>query len=238
MLTQSGKTVRESVVENPAAARVFERLGIDYCCGGNKSLAEACAAAKVTADDVIAALENPGSGPAERDWSAAPLAELVQHIIARHHAFTREEMKRLEPLIVKVISVHGQKHPELLRVQAAFHDLCQELSLHMMKEERILFPYIVEMEAAVTSHRPLPPAMFGTVQNPVRMMMIEHDSAGQALAEIREKTNAYALPPDACVSYQSLYRGLEEFEADLHQHIHLENNILFPRSLKMEEKAF
>lgn len=135
MLTQSGKTVRELVVENPAAARVFERLGIDYCCGGNKSLAEACAAAKVTADDVIAALENPGSGPAERDWSAAPLAELMQHIIARHHAFTREEMKRLEPLIVKVISVHGQKHPELLRVQAAFHDLCQELSLHMIKEE-------------------------------------------------------------------------------------------------------
>lgn len=238
MPTQTGKTVRELVLENPAAARVFERFGIDYCCGGDKSLAEACAAAKVPASDVIAALESPGSGSAERDWSAAPLAELAQHIVEKHHTFTREEMKRLEPLLAKVVSVHGQNHPELLRVRGAFQELCQELSLHMMKEEQILFPYIAEMEAAATSHRPLPPAMFGTVQNPVRMMMLEHDSAGQALAEIREKTNAYALPPDACVSYQTLYRALREFEADLHQHIHLENNILFPRALKMEDQAF
>jgi regulator of cell morphogenesis and NO signaling len=137
-----------------------------------------------------------------------------------------------------VVGVHGTNHPELLRVQSIFRALSEELILHMMKEEQILFPYIAEMEAAVTNKRALPPAMFGTVQNPVRMMMMEHDSAAHALHEMREVTNGYAVPADACVSYQALFRGLESFQADLHQHIHLENNILFPHALKVEDEAF
>jgi regulator of cell morphogenesis and NO signaling len=237
MLTETGKTVREMVLENPAAARVFERLGIDYCCGGNKSLAEACKSANLQAEQVIAALEKTESVPADRDWQSASLAELADYIVAKHHAFTREEIKRLVPLLAKVVGVHGKNHPELLRVQELFGDLAQEMAAHMMKEEQILFPYIAEMEAAVNSKRPLPPAMFGTVQNPVRMMMTEHDSAGKALHEMREITNGFAPPADACVSYQTLYKAIAGFEADLHQHIHLENNILFPRAVKFEDAA-
>ncbi len=237
MLAKTEKTVRELVLDNPAAARIFEKLGIDYCCGGGKSLAEACTRANVQVDEVIAALEKPKPVPVERDWKRATLSELARYIVDKHHAFTREELKRLEPLIIKVVSVHGANRPELQRVQAIFHELSQELTVHMTKEEQILFPYLTEMEGAVDSKRPLPPAMFGTVQNPVRMMMMEHDSAGQALHNLRELTNGYAVPADACVTYQSLYKALEGFEANLHQHIHLENNILFPRALRMEDGA-
>lgn len=238
MLTESAKTVRELVLENPSAARVFERLGIDYCCGGNRPLNEVCVAANMPLDLVIAALAMREPIFEERDWQSAPLAELANHIVEKHHAFTRDEIKRLVPLISKVVGVHGQNHPELLWLQSLFCEMCQELTMHMMKEEHMLFPYIVEMESAVRYERPLPPAMFGTVQNPVRMMITEHDSAGQALREMREATHNYALPAEACVSYQILFQGLKALESDLHQHIHLENNILFPRAVKMENHAF
>jgi regulator of cell morphogenesis and NO signaling len=238
MPTETSKSVRELVMENPAAARVFERLGIDYCCGGNKSLEDACRAARVAVEDVTSALGENLLAPVDRDWQKTPLAELVQHIIDTHHAYTREEIKRLGPLIIKVISSHGANHPELLRVQSAFRELASELTTHMMKEEQILFPYLVEMEAAVRSKRPLPPAMFGTVQNPVRMMMMEHDSAGEELRELKKVTSGYAAPADGCITYETLYRALAAFEADLHQHIHLENNILFPRAVQLEEGAF
>jgi regulator of cell morphogenesis and NO signaling len=237
MLTETGKTVRELVLENPAAARVFEKLGIDYCCGGNKPLVEACNAAKLPVDDVVAALDKAEPVRAERDWREASLSELAQYIVDKHHAFTREEINRLEQLILKVVGVHGTNHPELLRVRTVFRELAQELTMHMMKEEHMLFPYIAEMETEVSRKRPVPPAMFGTVQNPVRMMMMEHDSAGENLHGIREATHGYALPADACASYKTLYQALEAFEADLHQHIHLENNILFPRAIQMEDAA-
>lgn len=187
---------------------------------------------------MAAALEKPEPAPADRDWRGAPLSELVRYIVDKHHSFTREEINRLAPLISKVISVHGKNHPELLQVQSLFQDLAKELTVHMMKEEQILFPYIQEMEEAVNRKRSLPPAMFGTVQNPVRMMMMEHDSSGQTLHRIREATNGYVAPPDGCVTYQTLYRALEAFEKDLHSHIHLENNILFPRSVDLENAAF
>ena len=238
MLAETGKTVRELVLENPAAARVFEKLGIDYCCGGNKPLVEACSAANLPVDEVVAALEKAEPVRAVRDWREATLSELAQYIVEKHHAFTRDEINRLEQLILKVVGVHGKNHPELLRVRSIFRELAQELTMHMMKEEQMLFPYIAEMESAVDKKRPRPSAMFGTVQNPVRMMMMEHDSAGEGLHGIREATNGFAVPADACVSYKTLYQALEAFEADLHQHIHLENNILFPRAVKMEDEAF
>jgi regulator of cell morphogenesis and NO signaling len=237
MQIEDTKTVRELVTANPAAARVFEKFGIDYCCGGNKSLTEACLAAKVRAEDVAAALEKPEPRPDERDWQRAALGELADYIVRKHHAFTREEIQRLEPLIAKVVSVHGQNHQELQQIQSLFRGLAQEMTMHMMKEEHMLFPYIKDLEEAVNRHlRPSPP-MFGTVQNPVRMMMAEHDSSGQVLHKMREITNGYAAPSDACVSYQTLYRALHAFETDLHQHIHLENNILFPRAVELEAEA-
>jgi regulator of cell morphogenesis and NO signaling len=238
MATEIGRrTVRDLVLETPAAARIFEKLGIDYCCGGEKSLTDACAEARVKVEEVAAALASPQPVTTDRDWRDASLSELAQYIVARHHSFTREEIERLLPVISKVISVHGTNHPELLEVQSLFRELAQELMMHMTKEERVLFPYIAEMEEAVNSKRPLPRPMFGTVQNPVRMMMAEHDSSGSVLHRMREITNGYVPPPDGCVTYQTLYRALEDFEKDLHTHIHLENNILFPRSVDLEMTA-
>jgi len=230
------KTVRELAVENPAATRVFEKFGIDYCCGGGKSLSEACQAANVAPDKLLDLLHSADqkSTNGNKDWNSESLADLIDHIVDPHHAYTREELGRLEPLLAKVCSVHGQRHPELLRIQQLFGGLSQELTMHMMKEEQVLFPYINRMEEAVLEKRPIMPPMFGTVQNPVQMMMQEHDSAGQALHEMRELSGGYAPPEGACVSFQTLYRALDEFERDLHQHIHLENNILFPRSVELE----
>jgi regulator of cell morphogenesis and NO signaling len=235
---EASKAVRELVLANPAAARTLEQFGIDYCCGGNRSLVEACENARVSVEQVIGALEETQPIPDGQDWQTAPLGDLTRYIVKKHHAFTREEVKRLTSLLAKVVSNHGINHPELVRVQSLFRGLDQELTMYMMKEEEILFPYIEEMEAAVNAQRSLPSCMFGTVQNPVRMMMMEHDSAGNALREIRAITNSYAVPAEACMSYQELYRALPAFEADLHQHIHLENNILFPRSIRIEQDAF
>lgn len=230
------KTVRELAVEMPSATRVFERLGIDYCCGGGQSLEEACGSAKIKVDDVLRALEAEAAPAATTpvDWKGASMSKLIDHIVATHHAYVKSEVPRLEQLLAKVVSVHGQNHPELKQVQSDFRTLGAELGMHMMKEEQILFPYIAEMEAAVEAGRSIPPCAFGTVRNPVQMMVMEHDAAGENLHAMREATDGFRAPADACVSYTTLYRALAEFEADLHQHIHLENNILFPRAVEME----
>jgi regulator of cell morphogenesis and NO signaling len=232
------KTVRELAVENPGATRVFERFGIDYCCGGNQTLEKACRERNVSIDEVRDSLEAAQvpaqAGRDRRDWQNAPLSDLISHIKATHHKYTREEIGRLGPLFAKVCSVHGANHPELLQLRDTFSGLSLELISHLMKEEMVLFPYIVRMEEAVVENSPVLPAPFGTVRNPVAMMEHEHDSAGNALRTLREGSHNYAAPADACVSYQTLYRALAEFEADLHQHIHLENNILFPRAVALE----
>jgi regulator of cell morphogenesis and NO signaling len=239
MRVDASRTVRELAVEVPNATRVFEKLGIDYCCGGGKSLQEACAAARLPVDQVLQSLESeagaPRTGSAPRETDS--LAALIEHILTRHHTYVKAEVPRLEQLIAKVVSVHGENHPELLRVRDTFRGLGQELTMHCMKEEQILFPYIIEMEETASRKGRLHPPMFGTVRNPIHMMVMEHDSAGGALHTIREVTGGFTAPADACISYQTLYKALAEFEADLHQHIHLENNILFPRAVQMEAAA-
>jgi len=235
------KTVRESAVENPASTRVFEKLGIDYCCGGNRSLREACETANLQLDQVLDSLEKADQAPRgtqkDRDWQGEPLASLIEYIQSTHHMYTREEIDRLVPLLEKVCSVHGKNHPELLEVREIFKGLAQELTTHLMKEEMMLFPYIVRAEAAAAGNGPLARAPFGSVQNPVSMMEHEHNSAGNALRAMNEATNGYSAPADACISYQTLYQALAAFEADLHQHIHLENNILFPRAVAIEKEC-
>ena len=235
------KTVREVALENPAATRIFEKLGIDYCCGGNRSLLEACRTANLPMDEVLDSLEmaeqSARAVQKDRNWTTEMLADLVAHIISTHHKYTREEMARLGPLFDKVCSVHGKNHPELLQVRDSFQGLVQELTMHMMKEERVLFPHIVRMEESVIQKEPVLPPPFGSVQNPVTMMMHEHDSAGEALRSMRKGSADYTPPGDACISFQTLYKALADFEADLHQHIHLENNILFPRAIAMEKGA-
>jgi regulator of cell morphogenesis and NO signaling len=239
MSVDTAKTVRELAIEYPQATRVFEKLGIDYCCGGGKSLEEACAAQKLAVAEVLATLESQTEAAATlaSQWQTGLLADLIAHIVGKHHAYVKTEVPRLEQLLAKVCSVHGQNHPELNQIRETFAGLGQELSMHLMKEENILFPYIVEMEKAQSSLQPVRRPMFGTVQNPVQMMIMEHDSAGDALRSIRQLSSGFIVPDDACISFQTLYGALQEFEADLHQHIHLENNILFPRAIAMENGA-
>jgi len=228
------RPLRDLVLENPALARVFESFGIDYCCGGAKTLADACKAANRQIGEVAAAFERCDSSAPERDWQKAPLVDLARYIVERHHSFTQAEISRLGGLITKVVSAHGQKHPELSRVQSVFAGLSEELREHMRKEEELLFPYIAEMEEAARMRRHPPEPMFGTVQNPIAAMIMEHEASGAALEKIRDVTKDYAVPSDACASYQALYQALPAFAADLHQHIHLENNILFPRAIELE----
>lgn len=240
MLLDATRTVREFAMEIPNATRIFEKLKIDYCCGGNQPLNEACAHAGLDVQEVFGLLSQ--AGPANDDYEvidsqSLPLAELANRIVEKHHVFTRNELERLTALLEKVCSVHGTNHPELLKIQLQFQTLRAELEPHMMKEERILFPYIVRLEAAVVENGPAPFAPFGTVGNPIAAMMREHDAAGDILRAIRELSGDFAVPENACFSYRTLYNALGELEADLHQHIHLENNILFPRSLEMEEKT-
>jgi regulator of cell morphogenesis and NO signaling len=237
-------TVGEIAAEMPGTTREFEKLGIDYCCGGSRTLGEACAAANISIDEALARLEKSSASSQagtnldlqKQDWQKQLLADLIGHITSTHHAFVRSESPRIEALAAKVVGVHGKNHPELIEVQKVFSALAAELSVHLMKEEQILFPYISRMEENVLAGEAAPPAMFGTVLNPVRMMMQEHDGAGDSLRSLRTVTKDYTVPADACISYRTLYQALQEYEADLHQHIHLENNILFPRAVAMEAK--
>ena len=230
-------TVREVAVEVPESTRLFETLKIDYCCGGNKRLAEACELAGLKVDNVIAkvaALNKSDSNDKDTiDFQKLSLTELITHILETHHVFTKSEMERLEALTEKVIGAHAANHPELFKVGVLFKRLCADLKPHMFREEQILFPYIVEMELAASRNQLPPYAPFGTVDNPIRMMMMEHDAAGQVLHQLRTATSDYRVPSDACISYQTLYQALEGFEKDLHQHIHLENNILFPKAIEL-----
>jgi len=235
------KTVRELALEISEATRVFEKFGIDYCCGGGKVFSEACAAAGLSTDEVVQSLENEQRKTKSLldeaiDWRTRPLSELTSHIVATHHKFTRDELDRLIPLVSKVCSVHGENHAELLRVQGLFQNLYRDLIPHMHKEEMVLFPFIEQMNQAVNAGRPVPTPFFGTIQNPIRMMMMEHDRAGDILKELRQVSNGFTVPSDGCISYETLYKALAGLEQDLHEHIHLENNILFPRAAEMEDR--
>jgi len=234
-------TVRELAVTMPGATRVFELMGIDYCCGGGRTLADACNTFRVPIEEVVRSLEEvertATSGEKTRDWQTVSLTALCSYIVDKHHVFTRQELERLEKLLDKVCSRHGENHSELSQLQSLFLALKQDLLPHMLKEEQVLFPYIELMEAAISNHADIPTPFFATVQNPVRMMMNEHDTAGELLRQMRSVSGNYVPPPDACISYQTLYQAMTEFEADLHQHIHLENNILFPRAVQLETQA-
>ncbi len=237
MMTDINTSVRDLAVGIPQATRLFEKLGIDYCCGGNRSLKEACVAAGLDVHAVQASLENGDvvSMDAEtRDFQKETLATLIEYILETHHEFTRFELDRLHALMEKVCSVHAQNHPELHLCQQVLQQLEDDLLPHMMKEERVLFPYVIALERAAGGEKLKPFATFGTVQNPVRMMSLEHDRAGDLLRTLRRLTNDYVPPADGCFSYTTLFAALEGLEKDLHRHIHLENNLLFPRAIELE----
>jgi regulator of cell morphogenesis and NO signaling len=237
-MINSAMSVREVAVQVPESTRLFETLKIDYCCGGNKPLTEACASAGVEVDNVIVMLavlsRTNGKDNDTVDFQNLSLIELITHILETHHVFTKSELDRLDALTAKVIGAHATNHPELLKVGELFRQLSADLKPHMFKEENVLFPYMKATELAASENRPRPFAPFGTVDNPIRVMTKEHDTAGDILRELRTVTSNYSVPSDACISYQTLYQALAEFEKDLHQHIHLENNILFPKAVELE----
>jgi regulator of cell morphogenesis and NO signaling len=234
-------TVRDLVGQYPRMRKVFEEFAIDYCCGGGKSLTEAARDSHIELSDLSAALDKAlatsVTAPeiADRDWYTAPLHELIDHILQVHHAYMKEALPKVEQLARKVLHAHGAQHGRMLqRVQDLYQALHDELANHLMKEEAILFPYIIAAEAHRHGTAEIPMACFGSVGHPIAQMEHEHESAGQTLRELRKATDDYRLPEDACPTFAALFAELERMERDLHQHIHLENNILFPRAIAAE----
>ena len=236
MTATADTTIRDIVADDYRAAAIFARYGIDFCCGGGRSLAEACAAKQLSPtgliDELSAALATPGTGtPRFNDWD---LGALISYIQANHHAYVREAIPTLLTHTRKVAAVHGESHPEMIEVAAIFNQVAEEMDSHMAKEDHILFPFIQALETAEQEGRTPPPAPFGTVANPIRMMEAEHDFAGGAMARIRELTGGWIPPGDACTTYRVCLQELDAFERDLHQHVHLENNLLFPKAERLE----
>lgn len=228
--------VGDLVLAHPLALRALEARGVDYCCGGKRSLKEACEAAGQAPGAVLAELQALGAAapdaPSPQDWLQASLTELMDHIEATHHATLRAELPRLAELLQKVQRAHGENHPELRRVADLFQALAADLMPHLMKEEQILFPFIRGMEAGQAGE-----ACFATVRGPIQVMEYDHEAVGGLLAELRAVTQDYRVPADACLTYQALYQGLEELERDTHLHIYLENHLLHPRALALEAQA-
>lgn len=235
MPLSSQTTVGELVKERPARSRVFEKLQIDYCCGGKLPLADACARQTLDPQAVLEQIQAADAQAAQADAElidadAMSLTDLADHIQQTHHAYLRSELPRLDALTQKVYQVHGEKEPRLAEVRRAFMALYQELSSHMMKEEQILFPMIRQLESADG----VPAFHCGSVANPIRQMESEHDSAGDALTIMSESTDGYSPPEWACNTYRAMLDGLAHLEWDLHQHIHKENNVLFPKAIRVE----
>lgn len=220
--------VSDLAASAPATIKVFQQHGIDFCCGGHRPIAEACAEHAVDEGRLLAQLQASLHTPTdERDWRHAPLTDLVAHIQARYHRPLRDEIPRLDAMVDKVVSRHGDHYPQmLLPLQREFRALRDELLEHMMKEDEILFPAVVALEQG----RPAATGAHAWIDGPIEMMEVEHVHAGAALAAMRQVTGNYTLPPGACPTFQGLFYGLDQLERDMHVHIHLENNILFPRA--------
>jgi regulator of cell morphogenesis and NO signaling len=230
-------TSADLATERPAVIPVLERLGIDYCCGGRRPLGDAVAEKGLDWQVVVAQIEGALDAPAAEDgttsWSDSPLSVLASHIVGRYHAKLREDLPLLTDMGRKVINAHAGRHPEVREVASVLAGLRAELESHMMKEEHILFPFIEQLEAEPGGRHP----MLGHIASPIGVMEAEHDSAGAALATLRALTSSYAVPADACATFRGYYDGLATLERDLHEHIHLENNVLFPRARAMEAEV-
>ncbi|MEO8041668.1 MAG: iron-sulfur cluster repair di-iron protein [Acidobacteriota bacterium] len=241
MFNAQGKTVREIALEMPVTTRVFEEFKIDYCCHGDTPFDEACMNVGASPDVVIQKIDSlvdASYGGDVKSFAEVPLGELIDHVLDKHHIYTKDEMGHLIPLMAKVASRHGDHYQYLLELKELFEAVCEDLQPHMLKEEMVLFPYIRELEYKYLNKMSAAFPAFGTVRHPISMMTVEHEEVGELLSKMRVVTNDYALPDGACPSFTALYHRLGEFERDIHQHIHLENNILFPRAVELEQKAF
>ncbi|HKI46369.1 MAG TPA: iron-sulfur cluster repair di-iron protein [Balneolales bacterium] len=235
----SDRTVGELVTEDFRKAGVLREFGIDFCCGGKKSLNEACTKNNLDSEIVIKALEELDNKPdvSNENFSDWEPDELVDYIVGTHHAYVRNKIPEISAYSRKVARVHGQHHAETIKISFIFDLLSTELNAHINKEENILFPYIKYLaktqQDGITPEKPF----FGSVQNPVSMMEADHDEAGKEMAKIESLSNGYTPPEDACPTFRILYKNLKTFQDDLHKHIHLENNILFPMALELEKSS-
>ncbi len=233
-------TLSEIVKDNFHTAAVFEKYNLDFCCNGKRTLADACTEKGMDPGNIITEIENLNPSEAKEeirpnDWG---LDFLISYIINNHHSYVNRMLPVISAHTQKVASKHGENHPETKKIAEIFASINVEMKHHMMKEERILFPHIIKLVGLSNNGSGEGTPYFGTIKNPIAMMETEHQSAGDGMSEIKNLTNNYTPPDDACETYKISFKELREFEEDLHKHVHLENNILFPKAIKLEESLF
>ena len=238
MNIENHQIIGELVAADYRTAGIFKKYGIDFCCQGNRTIESACQKKKITTKDLIDDLQSVMIGTADHDADFAhwPIDLLADYIEKKHHRFVVQKTAEITPFLNKVAAVHGERHPELIQIKEAFLASSQELAQHMKKEELILFPFIRKMINAKQSNSHLQTPHFGSVNHPIDLMKEEHSTEGERFRIISELSNNYTPPEDACTTYNVTYALLSEFEQDLHKHIHLENNILFPKAIQMESE--
>lgn len=231
-------TIGEIVAKDYRKADVFKKYGLDFCCGGKKELAKACEAKGIDLKEIekeLNAIDQWQGSPSQNfyNWNIDFLAD---YIVNTHHKYVLQSIPILVQYTQKVAKVHGDNHPEVIKIADHFMSIIDELNRHMMKEENVLFPYIKKLADAKSKNLRIDPAGFGEIKNPIHVMELEHEVVGNLMKEIKELSNNYTVPPDACTTYRISFTKLKEFEEDLHQHIHLENNILFPKAFELESE--
>ncbi|MEO6348391.1 MAG: iron-sulfur cluster repair di-iron protein [Aquaticitalea sp.] len=231
------KQIGQFVADDFRTASIFSNYGIDFCCKGDRSIEEVCTKNNIDSDELLGKLMEIKNSNTQQsiDYKSWPLDLLANYIVKKHHRYVEKKISELRQFLDKLCKVHGQNHPELLKIKALFIESSQELSAHMKKEELILFPFIKRMVKAKLESSQIQSLQFVTVENPIAMMKHEHDNEGERFRQIADLTNNYTPPADACNTYKVTFAMLEEFEKDLHLHIHLENNILFPEAIKLEQ---
>ena len=232
------RTIGQIVADDYRSASVFEKFGIDFCCTGNRSIKEACEQKEINSEELTKALEAAlaETTTVATDYKSWPLDLLADYIEKKHHRYVEERIPIIKQYLDKLVKVHGAKHPELLMINELFITSAGEFTMHMKKEELMLFPFIRKMIRAKQSNETMNPPRFGTVKNPIQTMMHEHDNEGESFRQIKELSNNYTPPADGCNTYKVTFALLKEFQDDLHVHIHLENNILFPKAEVLERE--
>jgi len=237
MTSTSEKTIGQMVAEDYRAAAIFKKYNIDFCCNGNRVLSEACEGKSIDSHSLINELNNlQADNSNDADFNTWPLDLLTDYIEKKHHRFVEKAIGEIKPFLQKIVAVHGNSHPELLKVRELFFEAANELTAHMKKEELILFPFVRKMTKFISEDKSAEMPLFGSVQNPIRTMMHEHDIEGERFRTISTLTGNYTVPEDGCATYRVTFQLLEAFENDLHKHIHLENNILFPKAIMLENQ--
>lgn len=235
---QENQIIGEIVANDYRTASVFSKYAIDFCCQGNRTIEQACIEDNIDVDNVLSDLQAIDENHSElsdnyQTWS---MEKLANHIVEKHHKYVQEKSMEITPYLEKICKVHGKTHPELFEIKDLFNTTAGEMAIHMKKEELILFPFIRKLHRANVENTKVSPTHFGSVENPINMMMDDHSEEGERFRKIDKLSNHYTPPQDACNTYRVTFGLLKEFEQDLHLHIHLENNILFPQAIEIEKK--